>query len=157
MDNTREREIPVINHKFYLISVLVFGLFLVIVAFTIARERTSSFGRASSGSLGGNSVNISRENSYVFVSPASAKADGIAIMRVTVFLFNNQGLGINGQYVRLKITGGNLTITEVQSQSDSFGRAIYDISSKNPGDYTITAEAGGVSLPQGVKVSFRNS
>jgi hypothetical protein len=142
------------GHRFYLFTILAIGIFLVVIAFTIARERTSSYGRASPNSTGGGIAMLSRENSYIFASPISAKANGNSIIRVTVFLMNNQGMGISGQKPVLK-SDNTLSITPVQQVSDSFGRAQFDVSSNTSGDYRLTAEVEGITLQQNLTISFR--
>ncbi len=140
------------SHKIKLISGVVFSIVLIIVALTLATGRLSYSGRASSGS--GGTVALSRENSYLFASPVVAQADGISYIRITVYLLNNQGFGIGGQKILLNLLKP-LTIGQTQPVTDVFGRAIFDLTSTNPGDYTISAEALGVSLPQTVSVSFQ--
>lgn len=47
-----------------------------------------------------------------------------------------------------------LTISPVQSTTDELGRAIFDISANNPGEYLIEARVGNEILPQRVRISF---
>ena len=70
-----------------------------------------------------------------------------------MFILNNQGLGINGQTVVIK-ANGPLNIAEVQPATDSLGKAIFDVTCANPGDYTVSAEVGGVSLQQRASIVF---
>lgn len=142
------------DHRLYLGGILLLGILLIILSLTISRERTSLYGRASSGASGNTGTVLSRENSYVFVSPVSADANGKSIVRVIVFLLNSQGMGVAGQKVSVKISG-SVKIDEVSPTTDSFGRAIFDVTSTNSGDYTISASSGGVPLPQTVSVSFQ--
>ena len=141
------------NHRLYLGGVLALGILLIILSLTISRERTSSYGRASSGTVGNAEAVISSENSYIFISPVSAEANGKSIVRITVFLLNSQGMGVAGQKVTVKIPG-QVNINEVSPTTDTFGRAIFDVTSTNSGDYTISASGGGVPLPQTASVSF---
>ncbi len=144
---------PIDRRNIYFLIGIVFSLILILVAVTIATQRSSFFGRASGPSAGGGSGLLSLENSYLFASPVQASADGESSIRVTAFIMNSQGLGIAGQKVGLKYSG-NLRLSEVQAVTDTFGRAIFDLSANTPGSYTITGEVGGVSLPQTVSVSF---
>lgn len=137
------------NHKYYLISILATSLLFVLVALTIARTRTSSFGQASSPGL----ASISLENSYLFASPLVSQANGSSVVRVTVFLLNNQGLGIPHQTVSLKLSAG-LTVSRIQPDTDNFGRAIFDLTSTTPGEYTISASTSDALLSQTVSVVF---
>lgn len=145
---------PVDRRNIYFLIGIVFSLILILLAATIATQRSSFFGRASGPPAGGGSPLLSLENSYLFASPISAQANGESSIRVTVFVMNSQGLGIAGQKIILKYTG-SLTVSEVQGVTDTFGRAIFDLTSSTPGSYTISGEVGGVSLPQTVSVSFR--
>ena len=138
--------------KLYLISGITFSLVIIITALTVARERSSTSGRASSGNSLFSSF-ISRENSYIFASPISAPADGESVIRITVFLLNSQGMGVAGQKVMLK-TIPNITITTVNELTDSVGKATFDLTSSTPGDYTINASVSNVSLLQQVSISF---
>lgn len=145
------------NHRLYILGGIVFSAFLVFIAITIASQRSSLFSRASAPAGGSGTSSstalLSRENSYLFVSPVSAEANGTSIVRATVFLLNSQGLGITGQSVQLK-TSGRVTVSQITPLSDNFGKATFDLTSSTPGDYTISAEVGGVVLPQTVSVSF---
>lgn len=143
------------KHKFYLFGGVVLSLILILMALNIATSRSSYFGRASGqgGASLGNTA-LSMENSYVFASPISATADGISIIRVTVFLLNNQGVGLAGQTVTLKVSGP-VNVATLSPTSDNFGRATFDLTSNTPGDYTLSAEVAGATLPQTVSVSFR--
>lgn len=143
------------SHRIYLVAGIVVSILLILTAITVSTQRTSMFGRASApgGASTGNTL-ISLENSYVFASPISAAADGTSIIRVTVFLLNNQGMGLAGQIVTLKFTGA-VTVSQIQPTSDNLGRATFDLTSNTPGDYTVSAQIEGAVLPQTVSVSFR--
>jgi|DewCreStandDraft_4_1066084.scaffolds.fasta_scaffold01229_45 hypothetical protein len=143
------------KHKVYLAGGVIFSLILILMAINIATQRLSYFGRASApGGVSIGNADLSLENSYVFASPLSAASDGVSIIRVTVFLLNNQGLGVAGKNVNLKITG-NLNVASIQPTSDNMGRAIFDLTSNTPGSYTVSAEIEGALLPQTVSISFR--
>lgn len=91
----------------------------------------------------------------MFASPIQALADGVSSIRITVFLLDNQGLGVEGEVVDVQPQQGVLTTAKIQPITDTFGRAYFDVTSNNGGSYTILAEAGGVILPQKVGISFR--
>ncbi|MBI2616694.1 Ig-like domain-containing protein [Candidatus Gottesmanbacteria bacterium] len=137
-------------HRYYLLSILASSLLFVLVAITISRTRTSLFGQASAPGLS----SMSLENSYLFASPLISQANGTSIVRVTVFLLNTQGLGMSTKTVKLRISGP-LTVSQVQPVTDTFGRAFFDLTSTNPGDYTISASVEDVFLSQTVSVVFR--
>lgn len=143
---------PFDRRNFYLFLGIGFSLLLIIIAITIASQRSSYTSRASSG--GSASSLLSLENSYLFASPITGEANGTSIIRVTAFLLNSQGLGISDQKVELK-TSSTTTVSRVQQVTDTFGRAIFDLTSNTPGSYTISAAVGDLSLPQTVSISFR--
>lgn len=142
------------SHRLIIITGIIISLFVIIIALTLANSRSSFFGRAASTStatsIGGM---LSAENSYIFASPLSAAADGTSMVRVTVIILNDQGLGVSAQKVSLK-SGPGLIIAATQPATDNFGRAIFDVTSSTPGNYTISAEVSGSSLPQQVSLSF---
>lgn len=96
---------------------------------------------------------FSVDNSYVFISPLQAKANNEEKIRVTVFVLNNQGLGVLGKKVEIK-NEQNLTISTVQGLSDNYGKSIFDITSDKTGDYFISVIVDGRDLPQKTRVSF---
>jgi len=98
-----------------------------------------------------NTVNeVSISNSYVFASPIRAKAGGDMI-RVTVFLLDDQGNGIYDKKVNLR---GNLIIKEIQSLTDETGKAVFDVASSVIGTYTLEAFTEKIILPQRIKVIY---
>lgn len=144
------------KHQIYILSGLALSILLIVVALTISTQRTSTSGRANSATSksSGGIADLSVENSYIFASPVSATADGSSIIRVTVFLLSGQGLGVTGVKVNLKLDP-SVMISENEPTSDTFGRATFDLISSIPGDYTISAETEGVTLPQKVSISYR--
>ena len=134
----------------FLLSGIIFSVMIIFLSVFLAMQRTSFFSRAQVS----HSALLSQDNSYIFASPISAYADGVSIIRVTVFVLNSQGLGISDQTVELK-TSSPVTISQIQPVTDNFGRAIFDVTSVTSGHYTINAEIGGQSLSQKVLVSFQ--
>lgn len=143
---------PTRQHQLYIFGGILLSCLVVIVALTLSSVRTSWFGRASSTSL--IPTVISRENSYVFASPIQAAANGTSIIRITVFLLNNQGMGVASQKVELQ-SSGQANVVETQPLTDAFGRAYFDLTSSNAGDYTVSASTSGLTLPQTVSISFQ--
>lgn len=139
------------RHTFMLIAGIMIALVLVFSSVYLSLTRTSWRSSAKTPVSG---ASISVQNSYVFASPVAALADGVSIIRITVFILNGNGLGVPGSEVSLKYTG-KLTMDKTRSVTDNFGRAIFEITSDVPGSYTINAETQGSVLPQGVSVSFQ--
>jgi len=73
--------------KLLFIIILLAGLTVSIVLVS----RTAIFSpRATSSNQ--NAINI--QNSYLFASPLTAKADGNEKVRLTIFLLDNRGIGV---------------------------------------------------------------
>lgn len=96
---------------------------------------------------------FSVENSYVFLSPLKAKANSQEKLRMTVFVLNSKGLGVMGKRVALENIG-NLSVETIQGLSDDLGKAVFDISSTQPGEFYINVKVDGASLPQKTRLSF---
>lgn len=136
----------------YIVFGIIFSLIIIFLSLILAVSRTSWFGYAKEPSQTGS---ISLDNSYMFASPISALADGSGIIRVTVFILSDKGLGVAGKTVELKSNIAGLNITKVQEVTDTIGRAIFDVASKIQGDYKLSADISDALLPQTVSVSFR--
>jgi hypothetical protein len=131
--------------KYTIIAFLVFSLTAIL--FLIIRT-TGFFSKAS------RSNNLSNlENSYLFASPLQAKADGQEKIRINVFILDGRGLGISNQTISLKVSP-YIKIENIQSITDSYGKAVFDLSSSSIGQHSITAQIDNQTLPQPVKISF---
>jgi hypothetical protein len=145
------RDIFLKKQKVYMVIGIVVTMFILTLSLNLALSRTSWFGRAATPS--GTGI-LSIENSYLFASPITAKATGEDFIRITVFLLTTEGIGISGQEVKIQ-SAKPLTVTSVAPVTDTFGRAIFDVSATTPGDHTITGEAQGAILPQKVSIVFQ--
>lgn len=143
------------GHNRIILSGIIISFFIIGLAVFIANSRISFFGRASSQSGIRSGGVLSLDNSYLFASPISALADGSSVIRVTAIILSNQGLGITNQPVSLKITANGVSIKPIQPVTDNFGRTTFDLTSSAPGNYTISAEVSGSSLPATVSIVFR--
>ena len=142
--STVEKERP---NYFWLVVILIIFLVTLGVLVYYIRFTTTIAPKASSF----NTVNeVSISNSYVFASPIRAKAGGDMI-RVTVFLLDDQGNGIYDKKVNLR---GNLIIKEIQSLTDETGKAVFDVASSVIGVYMLEAFTEKLVLPQRVKLTY---
>lgn len=98
-------------------------------------------------------TSFSKDNSYLFVSPLRAKADGDENIRVNIFILNNQGLGVVGKAIALG-RNDNLIVEAVQAITDQYGKAVFDVSSTKAGEYYIEVMIDGTTLPQKAHLSF---
>lgn len=149
--NQRLRRYEPRGHKALLLIGIIIAVIIIFTATYISTIRTSISSRAQSTN---SATTISLANSYVFASPLTAVPDGVSIIRITVFVLNNQGLGVADREVFLKNTEA-LQVAKTQALTDLFGRAIFDVSSTTAGSYTISAEVSGSILPQKVSISFQ--
>jgi len=125
-----------------LFTLIFFAFFFILYQVNFLRIR-ASFNQAS----------FSVDNSYLFVSPLRAKANGQEKIRLTIFVLNNQGLGVLGKNVFLS-PDSNLSIEIIQGQTDSFGKAVFDITSRKAGEYYLEVSIDGKILPQKARLSF---
>ncbi len=130
-----------------LLSTLLFLLILA-TSFFWLYEAKSFVGRASVFR-----ETFSVENSYVFISPLKAKADGSEKIRLTVFVLNDQGLGVPGKRTSLSQVNG-LKVEVIQGLTDSLGKAVYDISSEKAGEYFVDVKIEDKKLGQQSVLSF---
>jgi hypothetical protein len=112
-------------------------------------QTTSFWGRAASG----NSSPVRLENSYIFVSPVQAKADGQEAERITVFILDGRGVGVVNKRVELTQVG-QVNIREVNEMTDDMGRAIFEANSVVGGKFEVGAKVEGKELPQKVNLVF---
>jgi hypothetical protein len=98
-------------------------------------------------------TSFSQENSYIFITPLQARANGQEKIRLTVFILNDQGLGILGKKIYINRNEA-LNIEEIQSLTDNFGKAYFDISSNKPGDYYLEIKVDGETLNQKAHLVF---
>lgn len=133
---------------FYFLSILF--IFLLSLSFFWIYEAKFFVGRASVSK-----ATFSIDNSYVFISPLQAKANGQEKIRLTVFVLNNQGLGVLGKRVELKIPlPSALEIEEIQAITDQYGKAVFDIKSNQAGEYYLEVKIEETVLPQKPKLVF---
>jgi hypothetical protein len=135
--------------KKHLIFLIIFLLILVSFSFFFGLYEVRFFKSRASVSQASFSV----DNSYLFVSPLRAKANGQEKIRITVFVLNNQGLGVLGKEVFLS-RDPSLSIDIIQGQTDNFGKAVFDVTSQKPGEYYLEVSVDNKKLPQKAHLSF---
>ncbi len=99
-------------------------------------------------------ASFSVENSYLFVTPLSAKANDLEKIRATVFILNNQGLGVSNKRVSLS-SSSNLNVSVIQGITDGYGKAIFDISTLKSGEYFLDVTVDSQALPQKAHITFQ--
>lgn len=98
-------------------------------------------------------TSFSVDNSYLFTTPLRAKANGKEKIRITIFLLNNQGMGALGKKIVIN-QDANLLIDSIQSTTDQYGKAFFDVASNKSGEYFIEVSVDGESLSQKAHLSF---
>jgi len=132
--------------KYSIIAFLVFSLFAVVYLI----YKTTKFSSKATGTL---TKNITLENSYLFATPLQAKADGLEKVRVIVFVLDQKGIGIPNQTISLNISP-KINIENIQSTTDSYGKAIFDLTTKFASTYPIKARTTVSDLPQSINILF---
>lgn len=130
------------------ITILIFLLLGLGVIVFLVRERTQLPSQAARLGI------VSLENSYLFASPLLASANGQEKIRVTAFLLDDQGLGVEGKKVSLG-QNQNLMVEPVQPATDSVGKAVFDLSTSFAAEYLVEVQVDGETFPQKVKVTFK--
>ncbi len=98
-------------------------------------------------------ASFSIDNSYIFSTPSQARANGQEKIRLTVFILNNQGLGVMGKKIFVG-TDPLLNIEAIQGLTDSYGKAYFDISATKPGEYFLEIKADDTALNQKAHLVF---
>ena len=136
------------------VLLLLFLLGVAFVVLSLSTGRTTFFGKASGAGV------FNSTNSYVFASPLSVRAGGDKI-RVTVFALDDQGRGVSKKNVMVNCKEPancqslGVSITEAQSQTDTLGRALFDVSSSVAGKFELQVAVEGSVIPQTVTVNFQ--
>jgi hypothetical protein len=73
---------------------------------------------------------------------------------------NDEGRGVPDKTIDIKAdpkgdVQGNLQLKTVQPTTDKFGKAVFEVTSTNSGQYEVTAVVDGVEFPQSVTLTFR--
>lgn len=138
------------TNYFWLIVILVIFLITLGVLVYYIRFAVTTTPKASNF----NTVNVvSISNSYIFASPVRATAGG-DLIRVTVFILDDEGNGLYDKKVTVKSNNQDLIIKEVQSLTDETGKAVFDVASNIAGVYTLEAFVEELVLPQKIKVTY---
>ena len=96
---------------------------------------------------------FSIDNSYIFSTPSQARANGQEKIRLTVFILNNQGLGVLGKKIFIG-TDPSLNIEAIQGLTDNYGKAYFDISSSKAGEYFLEIKADDTALKSKAHIVF---
>ena len=134
--------------KSILFFLIILFIFLLSISFFWIYEAKVFVGRAS---ISRNFFSV--DNSYVFVTPLRARANGQEKIRVTAFVLNNQGLGVMGKRVIIG-QSETLNIETIQGLTDQLGKAVFDITSSKSGEYYLEVKVEDLILPQKVRLSF---
>jgi len=132
--------------KYTVIAFLIFSLFAIVYLI----YKTTKF---SSKATGTPTKNITLENSYLFATPLQAKADGLEKIRIIVFVLDQKGIGIPNQTISLNISP-KINIENIQSTTDSYGKAIFDLNTKYASTYPVKAKTINSELPQSINILF---
>ncbi len=98
-------------------------------------------------------VSFSIDNSYIFVTPLRAGASGQEKIRVTVFVLDDQGLGVTGKKVYIDRDEA-LNIEEIQALTDNYGKAYFDVASTKTGEFYLKILVDNIELKQKAHLSF---
>ena len=143
-----------VREKVVYVLLVVFLAVIIWMFMNLSKGRTTFFGSAASSGV------ADTGNSYLFVSPVSARVGGDKV-RVTTFVLDGQGKGVVGQSVNVvcldpaSCTNSGVLFTPVQQSTDTLGQAIWEMTANTVGKFTLQALVGGKAIPQTVTVDFR--
>lgn len=135
------------NDKPRIVLPLVLILFLFLSLFWLYEAKVF-IGKANVSSSA-----YSINNSYVFISPLKALGNGMEKIRLTIYILNDQGMGVQGKRIEFN-SASKLDIEQIQATTDQYGKAFFDISSKVKGEYYLDVFVEGVLLPQKAHLFF---
>jgi hypothetical protein len=96
---------------------------------------------------------VSVADSYILGQRILARADGKDKCLINVFILDKSGKGVQGKRVVLEGVEG---INAIKDMTGSDGKASFEITSVEEGQYNITAMVEGIPLTKQVRVTFRN-
>ncbi len=96
---------------------------------------------------------FSVDNSYVFVTPLKASSSTQEKIRITVFVLDDQGMGVGQKTVTLS-QNSSLQLESYQVSTDTLGRAVFDVSSGKAGEYYLDVSIDQIKLPQKAHLLF---
>jgi hypothetical protein len=132
-----------------LLSAILFFLVLITFALFFFFYETQYFGSKASIKV----VDFSADNSYVFMNPRTAQANGTDKIRVTVMVLNGNGLGVIGKKPVIEVDS-RVVVSNVQDTTNNLGEAIFEFSTTTPGDYYIKVKIDDTDIPQKAPLSF---
>lgn len=132
------------------LALLISSLMLLLLILSLAVNVRFIFFSRASGAL---QKEFSIENSYLFISPLEAKANKLERIRLTVFVLTNEGKGLFGKAVELN-KSAEIAVEQVQSQTDVYGRAQFDLLSEKAGAYSVEALVDGIKVGESINVIF---
>ena len=133
----------------FLLSAILFFLVLITFSLFFFFYETQFFGSRASMTV----VNVSADNSYVFMNPLKAQANGKDKIRVTLMILNGSGLGVLGKKPIIT-SDPRLVVDKVQEATDTLGKAVFEYSTTVPGEYYLEVKIDDIVLPQKAHLSF---
>jgi hypothetical protein len=133
-----------------ILAVLILTIILLIGfgAYYLTQTKTGFFSKASTGP-----EVYSLDNSLLYASPMTARADGQEKIKISAFLLSGEGRGVAVKKIILT-SQPSLQISEIQAETDSKGQAIFEVETTSAGRFIIQASIEGNVFPQSVTVSF---
>lgn len=140
-------KIPFSNKQMFTVGGIVAGIALVLfLSVSVVPNILVTLTKATA------SEKVVISNSYMIGQKILAKADGEDKCIVNVFLLDKNGRGVANKTIELSGMEG---IVGLSPKTDNMGKITYEMTSKVPGQYKISASTGGGQLSQIVTVTFR--
>lgn len=133
---------------------IILAVIILVGGVILVQRRTSLSGRAA-GSNSTNSGKVDVKTSFVFAAPVEATANGREKIRVTVIALSADAVPLGNIPIVLQIDPTSASVSPSSQQTDSEGKANFDMVSVTPGQITIEAIAASNKLKQSVRVEFK--
>lgn len=128
-------------------GVLLALILVLFLATSVIPKALVTLSRASS------SGRVVPSGSYLIGDRILARADGVDVCTINVFLLDKGNKGVAGQTVELTGLDG---IKKNNELSNKDGQVSFRLTSNKEGQFPIRASYNGVELPQTITVTFRN-
>ena len=140
-------KIPFSNKQMLMVGGIVVGIALILfLSVSVIPNILVTLTKATA------SEKVVVANSYMIGQKILAKADGEDKCIVNVFLLDKNGRGVADKTVELSGMEG---IVGLSPKTDDMGKITFEMTSKVPGQYKISASMSGGQLMQTVMVTFR--
>jgi len=138
--------------EMYKIVGLASGLLLLLLLSFVVYEQARVVFKSNASS-----IVLNRNDSFVFTVPACGTAglDGQSV-RTSVVALTTNGLGLENASCKIVAPfSSHLSVVSIQSITDSYGKAMFDVSAEQPGIYEVKILCNDEIINDRQKICFQ--